>query len=623
MNAAREETRNSILGADRVFRVVEGGGGGDGPAPPPADGDRGAPCPVQALGYDDRFHFLDVRGRVSSLTARQLGSRSDLLKLFLGDETWLRQRFPKKKNVDDGQGGEREVTVDFHVNSAVSFLMRECGAAGIMHDGLVLRRPGVWRDDAGLPIVHCGDEVMIDGEWYPAGTRTKGQIWAADGHTPRPGAPCDHNVGQQLQQDLQDYWSWRAAGSAIVIVGLIGVGYYGAATDWRTNGFITGGTGSGKTSARKVIRNAWPLHYYSNDTTKAGLEQNVAGRAMPMLIDEASDRRNPNAALDLVDLVLSASGDEGTKGDRGTVGGEGRRIEVAGSVVMFSINPPELQPQHLSRFVLVDLKKPDGGADYSDQHRRVADGMKKNGPALWGRAIASWERYVESQQAFRAELRRVGCTPREMDSKAALLAGWWVLTREGLPGERGAREGVHALAEFISTARQSAIDDGPRLMMQRLMSSLVTLHRSTDRDPIGTLLDLAFGDTGESDRMPFSANVLLGNYGMRPIMKCQWTPERRAGRQCGCNRCWDTTRKKAIPRGDFTEGVWFATQSPELNRLFEGTPFAGGKWRFEMMRLETARKSGCSVRIGGASGHAIWLSREDLHGPDDEPDEPP
>lgn len=616
---AQDDIRKSVLGADRAFRVLDGGAGGTDP-PPPADDGQDPPCPVQPLGYDDQFHFLDVRGRPAALTARQLGSRSDLLKLFLGDETWLRQHFPKKKEIDDGEGAKRLVTVDFHVNGAAAWMMRACGEAGIMHESLVLRRPGVWRDETGLPVIHCGDQVLIDGEWHPAGTRSAGQIWAAAGRTARPAAPCDHTVAQRLQQDLQDFWSWRAAGSAIAIVGLIAVGYYGAATDWRINGFVTGGTGSGKTQVRKVIRNAWPMHYYSNDTTKAGLEQNVAGRAMPMLVDEASDRRNQNAALDLVDLVLSASGDEGTKGDRGTVGGEGRKIEVAGSVVMFTINPPELQPQHLSRFIVVDLKTPEGGADYTEQHARIAADMKRHGPALWGRAIAGWERYNACLRLFRGALREVGCTPREMDSKAALLAGWHVLTQEGMPSARDLRAGVLALAEFISTARQAALDDGPRLMMQRLLSSLVALHRSTDRDPIGVLLDIAFGD--DPERVPMSGSELLGNYGIRPVRACAVPPERRTIGQCRCARCLDS-KQRPVPRMDADDGVWFATQSPELNKLFEGSPFAGGKWRYEMMRLETARRSGRSVRIGGSSGHAIWLSRRDLQGPEEDADEPP
>jgi hypothetical protein len=72
-----------------------------------------------------------------------------------------------------------------------------------------------------------------------------------------------------------------------------------------------------------------------------------------------------------------------------------------------------------------------------------------------------------------------------------------------------------------------------------------------------------------------------------------------------------------VPRVSDDAGVWFSSQNPELRRLFRDTPFEGDRWRHEMSRLPSARKSGRSIRIGSVVGHAIWLSRAELQAPDD------
>jgi hypothetical protein len=80
--------------------------------------------------------------------------------------------------------------------------------------------------------------------------------------------------------------------------------------------------------------------------------------------------------------------------------------------------------------------------------------------------------------------------------------------------------------------------------------------------------------------------------------------------------CWSKQRDRAIPRLSDQAGVWFANQNPELRKVFTGTPFEGERWRHEMVRLDEARRSDKTIRIGGYAGKAIWLPRTAL--PDEE-----
>lgn len=596
---AKQAIRQAIAGADRPFRVLDGGKGKSGGEQPQG----GEPdCPVHALGHmDGVFHFIDVRGQKRALTARQLGSRQDLLSLFGGDDAWLREQHPFRKQ--DRDTGEWKV-LGFSVNDAAADLQRRCFKAGLFGGRVVLRQPGIWRAADGSPVVHCGDGILIDGDWKAPGFRNGEQLWAAAEPVPRPDTPCPAAIAARIQQDLQTYWTWREPGGPVATLGLIANGYYGAATRWRPAGFVIGPTGSGKTGVVKVMRAAWPLHHYSNDASKAGIEQAVTGRAMPILIDEASDRADPHSARALVDLVLSASSDEGTQGTRGTSDGKGRRMDVAGLIVMASIAPPELEPQHLGRFTIMDLVAPEAGVDCRAEQDALRAYARENAAALWGRALASWDRYNEALTRFRGGLGKAGCAAREMDQLGALLAGWWILVREGLPDERGVREGIGALAGLVRLADEVQADDRPRRMVLHLLSTMVQLSRSTEREPIGKLIDIAFGQMG-INRDPEAAREVLGHYGLRVVRATE--DKDRAGRP--------------VPRGGAGSGIWFARANPELRKLFAGTPFEGERWLFELRRLESARVSKGTIRICGIPTRAIWISRDELEAEQPSPED--
>lgn len=624
---AARAIRQSVLGADKPFRVIEGGP--KGPVRP-VDAD-GHPWPVLPLGHcDGAFHFLDVSGQHRQLTARQLGARHDMMGLFGGDDTWLRANFPKKqaeKSVG-ADGGETEVwrTIDFKINLAAAALQRACFTAGLWGDHIRLRQPGVWRDQRRSPVVHCGDQVLLGGAWEAAGIRDGDQIFAAAPATPRPGIPCDSSIAQDLYGRLRHLWGWREPGGPIAVIGLIANGYWGAAPRWRPSAFVMGETGSGKSALLDTIRGCWPVHYYDNDTTKAGIEQAVHARAVPVIIDETNDRANRDAGRQLADLVLSSAGGDGTQGSRGTVDGKGRRIELASMILMFAINPPDLEPQHLGRMTLLEMLKPDAGADNRRQHDETIAFAHQHRAALWGRALASWDRYQDTLERMREGLREMGCQPREMDQAGALLAGYWVLMHEGLPDEKGVRIAINALhgagqdePGLIRSRVEIEQDSRPRRMLEHLLASHVALHRSSEREPIGKLIEIGWRVEGDPLRDDAAARELLTHYGIRVVLRCERFGQPRPINGCTCPRCKD--RRGPVPRMSDDYGVWFAPGNPVLRGLFADTPFEGDRWRHEMMRLPTAAQSRKTIRIGSVPPvRAIWLGRADFTPPEEPED---
>lgn len=639
MTDHRDTVRQGIMGAPRAphLQVIDGGGGEKNAVPPsPGEGpprgrNDGPPsmeppaptaesnCPLLPLGHEDgAFHFLDVDGQKRQLSARQMGSRAELMTLFVGDDRWLMKWFPRLKKITETVGGvetEKTEIIGLNINGAGEALMRMCRKAGLYGPHVTIRGPGVWRGADGAPVVHVGERVLRDGRWQDAGFRDGNQVWRGAPPSPFPGAigpdgeplsvgepgfAAPASVAQELQARVRDLWSFRHAGAEIVVIGLMGIGYYGAAARWRANGFLIGGTGSGKSLLLDLLRACVPAHVYSTDTTKSGIEAAIDGKPSGVFIDEAGDRIDQRGAQTLLDLVLSASSNEGTRGLRGTMDGKGRSFSALCNAIYACVNPPDMQAQHRDRFTTVDLKKPSAGDDGRVQMEAAIEWAKGHGPALWGRAIEGWGRWLAARDTYRNALMRAGCASREMDQVGAILATWWVLVEDGVPSEAQALDGVGAINAFVRSAAEVAQQDGPRRMLQHLASVTIQRDRSTDLEQVGVLVRTAFGADTNADAEP--TRRLLARVGIRVI---------RASDK-------EDTRRRPIPRGAPGDGLWFGRSVSGFRDLFKNTAWDGDRWSYEMQRHPTAALSAPrNINIGGVSGPAIWISRSDWEADDD------
>lgn len=599
--------RESILGPDRVFRVLDGDGARGTKAAPPSGTADEAPCPVTPLGdADGVYHFLDPLGQKRDFKARALGSSQEVLSLFRGDETWLRERFPDRKEVEDEKGAKTIRVVGFSVKAAAAWLIKSCSDQGLFGDFVQLRKPGIWRGEAGMPIVHCGDEVLIDGEWHPAGTRTGDQIWVATPPTPRPGIPCDHAVGEALREEIQRLWKFRLGGAPHLLVGLVATGMLGTAARWRPNGFLSGEGGSGKSLLMDALRAASPMHAYSNNASEAGVASMMNGRVVPIFIDESSDRQNQGGAEALMDLVLASASGDGTKAVRGRPEGGFRTIELAGCILYGSVNPPPMQPQHIGRITHFELVKPEGGADARAEQEALQHWAQKHGPVLFGRVISAAERWARCLIAFRNALAKADCAAREQDQLGALIAGWWVACREGLPGEAGVQEAIGMVSEFIRPAAEAAEDGGPRRAVQHFLSSILQYDGTTRQETVAALAG-EWWDATVPDFRTDEGFQALCRHGIRPVRRClnaDAQPE-----ACPCRNCVDG--KYRIPRVGVDAGMWLLPVS--VKKLFKGAPgLEGERWRFELGRIGNWPNK--SVRVGRQLGKCLWLSKEAIDG---------
>lgn len=582
-NDGLDGIRAAVAGAERQFQVIDGGKGG-GNEPPEATKEK-KPCPVVTIGHlSGAFYFLDRVGQLRVLKASQMTRRPDLLSLFGGNIDWLKETFPKTAKVkgkdENGDETTREVVVDFNINRTAEFLQRECFSAGLYGDHIQIRKPGIWAAANSMPVVHCGNRVLVGSKFERPGTRIGDQIWAASPAEPCPGKACDASVAIEFQNRIRELWDFKVGGSDIIVMGMLACAYYGAAIPWRPAGFLTGPAGCGKSSLLYVLQNAIPLKFATNDASKAGIEQMVDGRAIPILVDEASDREDQRAARNLLGMILSATGGEGTKGARGGSDGIARKIAVAGSFIMASIRPPDMEAQHAGRITLVFLKKAKKGADHTAEHAEFKEWAKEVGPSLWGRALGGWDRYRDARVILRAAVGRAGCQPREMDQMGSLLAGWWVLANDGIPSEKEADGVVQGIVGYIRTADDTATDSGPQRMIDHFLSQKVQMDRSSDKRSISSLIEQMLRQQDENeDGVPdctYSRKQVasaLASYGIRVVRANEPLP--RSG--------------QPVLKGSDGDGLWIWPRNAMLRALFKDTVYAGDKFIYDFTQLESYR----------------------------------
>jgi hypothetical protein len=356
-----------------------------------------------------------------------------------------------------------------------------------------------------------------------------------------------------------------------------------------------------------VLRGLLPVHAYSNDTTKSGLESRVTDRPGPIIVDEAAQGDRSGAAA-LFDMMLPASGGEGSRGLRGSPDGRGRSFSVLGSVCYAAIHPPVLKPEHMGRFTEITLMP--AGRDNKDAIDAVIAKGHRLGPALLARVIKAFPRWDGNLRAMRAALVQAGATAREADQVGALLAGWWLLASDAVATDDEASSLVREAAAFIGGAAAQREDSAGRRAWVMLASTSITRAASQVRVPVGDLVrecfdyDAAGDPEGELRRIGLKPQELSADDAVK-LLRDVWTDE-------------DAKALGGLP----LKVVWFARQHQELRRLYAGTEFAGEAWWRAMEQMPHAKRSIGNLRMGKAySGRAFCVPLAVLD--PEEPERPP
>lgn len=539
-------------------------------------------CPVTPLGtLDGNYYFIAPSGELRKLSPRDFTDKF-LVSLFAGRTDWLCQNFPSTT-----RKGQKDFS-RFEGSDATFSLMRACHERGLYNPNTPLRGPGVWR--AGdRPILHSGDGIWYHQQWMQPGQQLRGSIYTARAALERP--DFEHPLSAIEARELRQWfnaWAFIDNIDADLLFGFLGAALLGGFPSWRAHAFVIGERGNGKTKLGEFIMSCLGAQGMSlNDYTEAGLRQSLINEARAIWLDEGepgSDGAISHRMAAVIRLLRILSGGQGARVARGSSGGVAQNYTVTGCVMLTAINPPPLEPQDRSRIIQISINKPNLTTSSSQDIDYFIEEAVKRSSKLRARAILGVERFIGAVDLFRRLLVERGCDGRQADLFATLLAGRSLLIDDGLPDPDAAQELVNALDSRLGSifVEDSDSSDG-QLCLRRFYDTTCDAIRDGRRMTLGQII-------AKERQSPGTHDALLDSYGCR-----------------------------LMPDGT----LFIPHMHGQLVKVYSGTAWASGGWRYSLLRLQGVKPSAHPVRVSGSKIRGLLLPRDLLPSLDPEPPQPP
>jgi hypothetical protein len=504
VDGAQDAPQLADEGDLRPFGGHDDGDELDAPPLPPG-------CPVTCLGVQgQQAWYLDTNGQIIGLEMGNKHGRGNLVGLFGVKAGWLEQHFPQwSKPVREYDKDEKRWIVikeseiiGFDQAEARDALVIECTRKGIFDPAGRVRGAGAHRGTKDDLILHLGNIVMrrqlrVDGsageiEWHNTGLHGD-YVYPAAPPLPRP---WPDEVGVQVAEQLRAMiatWNWkRPLLDPLLILGGIGLGMIGGAFDWRSNIWITGGKGTGKSTLngkRGLLSMVFgSAAVRSAEPTAAYIRQRLRNSTVAVMLDELeadTDNRRNKAILELA--RVSSSGDDAGRG-----GHDHQAVDFTLQSAFWasSILIPPMDPQDRSRWAICALKPLPAGAPKPDLK---AARLPEAGRKLLRRMIDGWHRWDATLSAYMDALADMGHSSRACDQFGTLLACADLLLYDALPDI----ETVEQIASLCDVKQLREVVDAAEeheLCLTHLRTTMVQARGGDERESIGTWIGAAVQD---------------------------------------------------------------------------------------------------------------------------------
>ena len=461
---------------------------------------REAECPIQILGTNDgAYFFMSKLGEMRKFRTYEL-NEAGFQSLFDGDLTWLQKYFPIKPN-----SGRAKTGCEFNVSAARSYLIKRCVEKRLFDASMPIRKTGVWKHASGQPVIHCGDEVLINGTWTQAGFEDEGCMYVA---APAIAKPADEPAPLEKCKELLagfKLWNFEHKHGAEIALGLLGQAFIAGTLDWKAHALFYGLLGSGKSTLLELMEAALGSACFipSTGNTEAGLRQDMNNQARVGLLDEAeNDAYSTGNTKRMIKMIRQMSGGRGANIQRGTPGGTAQHFRLNSCIMMFCISPPPLEPQDLSRITRLRLlpltsKQKSGGKTRVKAAIALAAELA---PKLWRRAIDQRDHFEQAFHVFHSYLTdHMNLSARAADQFGTILAGMDIFLCDYPPEESDSiEERVEMIRPLIEEwiANEDTENEG-QLCLNRLYSSPVALGRDDNKTIGKAILDAMDASKGE------------------------------------------------------------------------------------------------------------------------------
>lgn len=262
---------------------------------------------IKPLGYSGNLYYY-YSTQTQQLRELKDAEHTENRMLGMADREWFEAHFPKK-------GG-------FEVSEAANWMMSACRHKGIF-DPLTIRGRGCWMDD-GRFVIHLGDRLVVDGETMSISELKTKFVYQAAKRMAAPKNALSDDQARRILETCKEF-DWEMPASAALLAGWVVLAPMCSSLKWRPHIWITGGSGSGKTT---VIQNfAFPLLgdmgiLTALNSTEAGVRRTLGHDGIPLIIDEFDPkvRSEFEKAQSYFNMMRIASNMSGVKVYRATSG---------------------------------------------------------------------------------------------------------------------------------------------------------------------------------------------------------------------------------------------------------------------------------------------------------------
>lgn len=574
-----------------------------------------AGCPVTPLGLKSSMdgrqicYYLDALRQLVGLEAGNRHGKNSMIALFGDKSGWLEEHFPQySAPVYEGRGASRRLVkpseiVGFDQAEASRALIEECMRRGIFSAAGKVRGRGAHRHNFSGLVLHCGDKLLtsehrFDGsikgwKWIDPGEHG-GFVYQGEQKIPRPAIEeAGIEPGRKLVGQLMT-WIWaRPLIDVRLIAGGIAASFVGGALGWRPNIWVTGGSGTGKSTLNGMDGLLHRLFgdgmFRTGATSSAAIRQSLLNSTVPVMIDEFEAKGDNRKVDEIIELARLAGSAE--KMHKGGSDHNPHEFTIQSCFWFSSINIPPLDTQDRNRLGILELLPFD-----PENPPKPIDWQALNAPELgrqiMRRMVDRWDVLQPTIDKYVAALSAVGHDQRGCKQFGTLLGCADVLlhdwdTADGLPPDEEILDWVERCRpENLREVSQNEPDHVRCLSY--LLNSQVQARGGDARVALSSwigdtvrqaMFPLLEGQTGDAGRIDEAAGDKLQEIGLKVVNARLLAAERDDTGAVVKKARWGTAKFESDAPGFLA----ISNTHRGLARQFEGQKW-NGNWNDSLRR---------------------------------------